>query len=81
MNKCYKCGESDVQEEFTRCPACEAEHKKLCAELDAKPKAHVEKVKEELIGFKSMRQGVEVTTFMNREEARLLGLKIPPEYE
>lgn len=77
MAQCYQCSKVEVAEEFLRCPPCEAEHKKLCAELDAKPKVHIEKVKEELIGFKSMRQGVEVTTYMNREEAGLLGLKIP----
>ena len=78
---CVQCEKIEVSEEFTRCSACETTHKKLCAELDARPKKQVEKVKEVLIPFKSVKQGIEVTTWMTKEEAQIWRLKIPSGYE
>ena len=77
MPSCYKCSKEEVSEEYARCPSCEAEHKKLCAQLDARPKVHEKKVKEELFAFKEVKQGIEVTTWVDRETARINGIKLP----
>jgi len=39
MNQlCIACKKVPVREEFTRCEPCEAEHQKLVAQLNARPK-------------------------------------------
>ena len=75
---CYKCNSVDVQEEFERCPPCEQQHKELCAKLDAKPKQHIEKVKVELMAIKETKQGILVTTYIDREDARNMGIEFVP---
>lgn len=75
---CYKCNTNPVSEEFQRCSSCETEHKALCAKLDARPKPpKVEKPKEELFAVKSIRRGVEFTDWVSRQDALVLGIKLP----
>ena len=74
--QCYKCNKVSVENEFERCSACEADHKKLCAELDARPRIKEKKVKEELFPRKSIKQGIEVTTWISREDAAAMGMKL-----
>ena len=74
---CYKCNKEPVSEEFARCVPCEISHKELCAKLDARPKTHEKKVKEELFPIKEMKQGIEVTTYIDREDAANMGIKLP----
>ena len=74
---CYKCNQIEVAEEFERCPSCEAAHKTLCAELDARPKVVVKRAREELFPFVEMKQGIKVTTYISREDAMIMGLKLP----
>jgi len=73
---CFKC-KAPVQEEFTRCSPCEAEHKKLCVSLDAKPRVVEKRVKEKLYPIKEMKQGIQVTTYIDAEDARNMGIKLP----
>lgn len=77
MAKCYKCQKEPVAEEFQRCPTCEKDHQELCKELDSRPLKQVERVKEELFPIKSVKQGIEVTTFISREDAANMGVKLP----
>ena len=77
MAICDKCGKIEVVEEYTRCSSCEAEHKVLCAQLDARPKHHEVKVREKLYSWKEMKQGVEVTNYISYEEAKIMGIKLP----
>lgn len=75
--KCYKCKATDVVEEYSYCSPCEALHKHLCAELDARPKVKKEKkVKEELFPIKEIKQGIPVTTYISREDAFNMGIKL-----
>jgi len=74
---CYKCNETEVAKEFERCPPCQAEHIKLCAKLDARPKNHIKPVKEELFPIKEMKQGIMVTTYIDRNDAANMGIKLP----
>ena len=76
MPACYKCNINEVSEEFTRCPACEASHKELCAKLDAKPRVKEKKVREELFPIKRMRGGIQCTDWISREDAFNMGIKI-----
>ena len=78
MASCYKCGKSEVAEEFTRCSPCEAAHKALCAELDARPKNHIKPVKEELMAIKEVKQGILVTTYIDRQDAANMGIQFVP---
>ena len=75
--QCYKCNQTEVAEEFERCPSCETAHKDLCAKLDAQPKKHIEAVKEELFPIVEMKQGIKVTTYIDREDAANMGIKLP----
>ena len=75
-NKCYKCGEQDVKDEFERCPACQISHQELCAKLDAKPRIIEKKVKEELFPIREVKQGIKITTWISREDAFNMGIKI-----
>ena len=77
MANCYKCNQTEVAEEFLRCEPCEADHRKLCAKLDARPKQIIKKVKEELFPIKEMKQGIQVTTWISREDAANMGIKLP----
>ena len=75
---CYKCGKTEVAEEFDRCAPCEVSHKELCAKLDARPKVEKEKkVREKLYSWKEMKQGVEVTNYISYEEAKIMGIRLP----
>ena len=74
---CYKCNSVDVEEEFSRCPPCEAAHRELCAKLDAQPKHHEVKVREKLHSWKEMKQGIEVTNYISRSEAEIMGMRLP----
>ena len=74
---CYKCNKVSVEEEFARCEHCEADHKKLCATLDAKPRIREKKVKEELFPIKEIKQGILVTTYIDRTDAKNMGIKLP----
>ena len=77
MAQCYRCNQTEVAEEFDRCSTCEVEHKKLCAQLDTRPKYHEVKVKEKLYSWKEMKQGVEVTNYISYDEAKIMGIKLP----
>ncbi|MEK6880165.1 MAG: hypothetical protein AABY22_11175 [Nanoarchaeota archaeon] len=77
MAHCIQCNRVEIVEEYTRCTSCETEHKRLCAELDAKPKQYEAKVKEKLFPVKKIMQGVEVTTWISREDAALFKIKLP----
>ena len=78
MANCYKCNQVEVAEEFSRCSLCEIQHKKLWAELDARPKVEREKkVREKLYSWKEMKQGIEVTNYISYEEAKIMGIKLP----
>mgnify|MGYP001572793180 CR=1 FL=1 len=77
MATCYKCGKSEVTDEFERCKPCEAAHKKLCEELDARPKNHIKPVKEELFPIKEVKQGIPITTWISREDAGNMGIQLP----
>jgi len=77
MPHCYKCNSEPVAEEYARCPDCETDHKKLAAELDARPKVHEKKVREDLFPIKEVKQGIEVTTYISREDAHNMGIKLP----
>lgn len=73
---CIQCNSAEAQDEYTRCPSCEARHKELCAKLDAKPKQHIEKVREELFPIYEVKQGIKVTTWISREDAANMGIDI-----
>lgn len=75
---CYSCNKVEVKEEYDRCPACAMTHKELCARLDARPKKVVEKVRTELMGIKETKQGIQVTTYIDREDAANMGIKFVP---
>ena len=77
MASCYKCRKTEVTEEFDRCPPCENEHKEFCAKLDARPKNHIKPIKEELFPIKEVKQGIQVTTWISREDAANMGIKLP----
>lgn len=79
-HSCYKCGKELVSEEYARCPSCQKEHEKLCAELDARPKTFEKRVKEKLYPIKEIKQGVQVTTWVDAETAKINGMKIPQEH-
>ena len=66
-----------MEEEFSRCAPCEQQHKDLCAQLDARPKNHIKPVKEELFPIKEVKQGILVTTYISREDAANMGIKLP----
>jgi predicted sulfurtransferase len=76
MAQCFKCNEIEVPEEFLRCDTCEAEHKRMCAELDSKKAPIVKPVKETLYPIKEMKQGIEVTTWISKEDAMVMGIKV-----
>ena len=73
---CYKCNSVPVEEEFARCPSCETTHQQLVKKLDSKPRVIEKKVKEQLFPIKEMKQGIQVTTWVDRETARINGMKI-----
>ena len=73
---CFACNINEVAEEFERCPACEVSHKALCAKLDAKPRTKEKKVKETLYPIKEMKNGILVTTWIDRNDAAIMGIKI-----
>lgn len=78
MGKCFKCGIDDpaIQEDYQRCGACNSEHQKLVAELDAKPKQVIQKVPEKWVYYKEVKDGVIVTVRMTEQEALMLGKRI-----
>jgi len=79
MSKCYsKSCDTEVAEEFTRCPPCEAKHQELVKELNARPRIKEKKVKEELFPIKEIKGGIEVTTWIDRTDAANMGIKLPP---
>ena len=77
MTLCYKCGETEVQEEFQLCSPCEVSHQELAKKLDSRPKVIQKKVKEKLFPIKEMKGGVQVTTWLSREDAYNNGIKLP----
>lgn len=74
---CYTCKRVEVAEEFDRCKDCEVAHKNLVAQLDARPKTKEKKVHEELFPIKEIKQGIQVTTYMSREDLINNGMKVP----
>ena len=78
MAKCYKCGKQEVSEEYARCEPCEISHKELCKELDARPKQHIKPIKEELMAIKEVKQGINVTTFIDRNDAANMNIPFVP---
>lgn len=76
MASCYKCNSVEVQEEYQRCAPCQKEHEELCAKLDARPRQKVEKVREKLYPLKEVRDGVEKTMWIDKESARVMGIKV-----
>lgn len=76
MATCYKCNKNEVSEEFQYCPSCEVSHKELCAKLDSKPRVKEKKVKEKLYPIKEMKGGILVTTFIDRNDAAIMGIKL-----
>jgi len=78
--KCYQCKAEIVEEEFSRCPSCSEIHKKLCDKLNAQKTTYVKPPKEVLIPFKSIKQGIEVTTWYTKEECKIWKLPIPEGY-
>ena len=77
MAHCCQCNKVEVAEEFTRCLSCEVAHKELCVKLDAQPKHYEARVREKLYSWKEMKQGVEVTNYINESEAKIMGIKLP----
>ena len=76
MATCYKCNSVQVAEEYQRCASCQKSHAELCAELDSRPRVKEKKVKEELFPIKEMKQGIQVTTWISREDAFNMGIKL-----
>lgn len=74
--QCYKCKQVSVPEEFTRCPSCETAHKALAQQLDSRPKVIEKKPKEKLYAIKQMKNGVLVTTYIDRNDAFNMGIKV-----
>lgn len=79
MYNCYQCNSVRVEEEYQRCPACQKKHEELAAKLDARPKTHVPKVKEKLYPIREVKQGIQVTTWLSREDLIANGMKVPDE--
>ena len=75
--QCYRCNQVVVQEEFQRCPSCETAHQRLCEELDARPNNHIKPIREELFPIKEVKQGILVTTWISREDAKNMGIQLP----
>lgn len=73
-----KCG-TPVAQEFGRCSACQTEHEKLAASLDAKPKVAVERQEKDWVFKVEMKGGIPVKVFATREDARVMGWKLPDE--
>lgn len=76
MSQCYKCKTEQVSEEFQRCPPCEQEHQALAKELDSRPRTKEKKVKEKLYPIKEIKNGIEVTTYIDRSDAVAMGIKV-----
>ena len=74
---CYKCNTNQVSEEYQRCSDCEKTHQEFAKELDARPRTKVKKVKEELFPIKEIKGGIEVTTWIDRQDAANMGIKLP----
>ena len=77
MFQCYSCSKAEVPEEFARCKDCDMAHKRLCEQLDSRPKNTEKKIKEELFPIKEIKQDVQVTTWMSREDLINNGMKVP----
>lgn len=73
---CYKCNFEEVVEEFTRCASCEKDHKALARELDSRPRTVEKKVREKLYPIKEMKGGIQITTWISREDAHNMGIKV-----
>ena len=72
---CIKCGAKEAPE-MGRCGPCGVEHKRVCATLDSRPKQSFERPKEEWIKQTEVRGGITITTYMTKEEGRMLGIKV-----
>lgn len=77
MASCYQCNNTQVVEEFERCASCQKAHEVLASKLDARPKVIEKKVKEKLYPLKQMKGGVEVTTWIDENDAKNMGIKLP----
>lgn len=77
MASCYSCNNVTVAEEYQRCADCKKTHEALAKELDARPKRVEKKPKEKLYPIKSMRNGIEFTTWYDKTDLQNLGIKIP----
>ena len=73
---CFKCNSVPVAEEYSRCSSCEQSHKELCAQLDSRPRVKEKKVKEKLYPIKEVKGGIQITTWISREDARNMGIKL-----
>lgn len=74
--KCYQCNTVEVSEEFQRCPPCQLSHAELAKKLDAQPKHYEKPVKEKLYPIREVKQGVQVTTWIDRNDAVAMGIKV-----
>ena len=72
---CIKCGVKEAKE-LGRCGLCEVEHQKIVDSLNITSTPKVEKVPEDWVCKKEIKDGVTVTTYMTREEARIMGIKV-----
>ncbi len=81
MSQCYKCNSVQVAEEYQRCPSCEKSHQELVRQLDARPRVKEKKVREKLYPIKEMKQGIQVTTWIDKSDAINMGIKLPLEKE
>lgn len=73
---CVVCGVKEAPKELGRCVGCEDGHQKLCRQLDAKPRQIIEKKPMEWIYKTEVKGGVVVKTFMTKDEARSIGIKV-----
>lgn len=76
MEKCYSCKKEEVAEEFDRCLSCKAEHQKLIQELNARPRVKEKKVREELFPIREVKGGIQVTTWIDRNDAHNMGINL-----
>lgn len=79
MPSCFSCNSAQVAEEYDRCSSCQESHNELIKKLDSKPRQVTEKFQEKLYPIKEIKQGVEVTTYISKEDAINMGIKLPNE--
>ena len=73
---CIKCRAKEATRELGRCKPCEVEHENLVRRLDSIPRQILERPKEEWVSKKEVKGGVTVTTYMTKQEAMLMGIRV-----